>query len=364
MNGRRALLLMLLTVVAGGCGPSRYNRVDQPVVYQPPATEEAAAFQPRPAKTILAVSGGGMYGAYAAGFLAGWTDTGSRPEFDVVTGVSTGALIGTCAFLGPEYDGVARKFYTGVKATDVYSPNYWVSIPFLSAVASNQPLQHLIEQAVTPEVIGKVAQAHRAGRRLYVGTTHLEPRKLVTWDMGAIACRGTPESAELFRAILLASCSIPGMLPPVPIEVVENGKKTLEWHTDGGVAAPLFLPPHTLRPESKGTDLYVLVAGKFYPDPAPVPQRVLSVLGASAAAVLHSHCRTELASLYHQCRLVGATYHVTALPQDFKTSGDSVSFDPGEMQRLFETGYRQGSGGPVWFAAPPTESAGGGVPRL
>jgi predicted acylesterase/phospholipase RssA len=309
-----------------------------------------------------------MYGAYAAGYLAGWTDTGTRPEFDVVTGVSTGALIGTCAFLGPEFDATARKFYTGVKATDVYAPKYWVSIPFSPAVASNLPLKNLIYQAVTPDVIAKVAAGHRAGRRLYVGTTDLDTRKLVSWDMGAIAVRGTPESADLFRAILLASCSVPGMLPPVPIEIVDEGKRNLEWHTDGGAAAPLFLPPNQLSPEvtaaAKGTNLYIVVAGKFYPDPAPVRQRLLSVLGASVTAAIYSHCRSELASLYHLARLAGAKYHVTALPQDFQTSGDSVSFDPVELQRLFESGYRQGAAGPVWFPAPPSESAGGDIPRL
>jgi predicted acylesterase/phospholipase RssA len=187
--------------------------------------------------------------------------------------------------------------------------------------------------------------------------------------MGAIACRGTPESVELFRAILLASCSIPGMLPPVPIEVVAaDGKRKREWHADGGVAAPMFLPPNQLRPEATaaagGTDLYVVVAGKYYPDPAPVKQRLLNVVGATVLTTIYSHCRSELTSLYHQSRLAGAKYHVTALAQDFKTEGDSVSFDPVEMQKLFEAGYRQGTGGPVWLATPPSESVAGEIPRL
>jgi predicted acylesterase/phospholipase RssA len=308
-----------------------------------------------------------MYGAYAAGFLAGWTDTGTRPEFDVVTGVSTGALIGTCAFLGPEFDAAARKFYTGVKATDVYSTRYWVTIPFSPAAASNKPFKNLIDQAVTADVIAGVAAGHKAGRRLYVGTTDLETRRLVIWDMGAIACRCTPESADLFRAVLLASCSVPGMLPPIPIEVVSNDRPRLEWHADGGAAAPLFVPQNLLTQENtaaaKGTDVYILVAGKFYPDPAPVHPRVLSILGASATAIVYAHCRSELASLYHLSKLAGADYHVAALPQDFKTTGDSVSFDPVELQRLFEAGYRQGAGGPVWFPAPPSESAASSDPR-
>lgn len=362
LRGKLIVWVMVGLVLPGGCGPTRFQTVP-PAVYSGPSAEPAAG--PRPAKTILAVSGGGMYGAYAAGFLAGWTDTGTRPEFDVVTGVSTGALIGTCAFLGPEYDATARKFYTSVKATDVYSTRYWVAIPFAPAVATNRPLKNLIDQAVTPDVLAAVAAGHRAGRRLYVGTTDLTAKKLVIWDMGAIAGRGTPESIELFRTILLASCSVPGMLPPVPIENTAQGCR--EWHGDGGASAPLFLPPNQLRKDATaaagGTDVYILVAGKFYPDPAPVHQRVLSVLGASVASILYAHCRSELASLYHLARLAGAGYHVTALAQDFPTSGDSVSFDPSELQRLFEAGYRQGAGGPVWYPAPPSESAATGNPR-
>ncbi len=46
---------------------------------------------------ILAISGGGSRGAYGAGVLSGWIVAGRRPNFDVVTGISTGALIATFA---------------------------------------------------------------------------------------------------------------------------------------------------------------------------------------------------------------------------------------------------------------------------
>src|SRR5882757_1289990 len=57
-----------------------------------------------PPVSYLAVSGGGDNGAFGAGLLNGWTEIGTRPEFRMVTGVSTGALIAPFAFLGPEYD--------------------------------------------------------------------------------------------------------------------------------------------------------------------------------------------------------------------------------------------------------------------
>src|SRR5918997_1053364 len=61
---------------------------------------------------FLAISGGGGDGAYAAGFLTGWTRSGQRPHFEVVTGVSTGALAAPFAFLGSSYDGVLQEIYT------------------------------------------------------------------------------------------------------------------------------------------------------------------------------------------------------------------------------------------------------------
>jgi hypothetical protein len=46
--------------------------------------------QPLATMHLLAVSGGGEDGAFGAGLLNGWTEAGTRPVFDLVTGVSTG----------------------------------------------------------------------------------------------------------------------------------------------------------------------------------------------------------------------------------------------------------------------------------
>lgn len=62
---------------------------------------------------FLALSGGGADGAFGAGILNGWTTTGRRPEFTVVSGASTGALMAPFAFLGPAYDDVIKDIYTG-----------------------------------------------------------------------------------------------------------------------------------------------------------------------------------------------------------------------------------------------------------
>jgi hypothetical protein len=317
----------------------------------------------RPARNVLVLSGGGMYGAYTAGFLAGWTKAGTRPPFDVVTGISTGSLIACAAFLGPAYDQEARRFYTSVKASDIYSARSWVLIPWADALASSKPLRKLIASVIDDDFLKATAAEHRAGRRLYVGTTHLGTRKLVVWDMGAIAARG---DGGLFRDVLLASCSVPGMLPPVKLPAHAGGKDG-DWHVDGGVTAPLFVPPGliTSGPDGKpsNTNLYVLVAGKLFPDPGPVRPRVLDVLSASATGVVYAHCRSEVASLFHQMKATGGDFHLTALPDSDGGEVLGLAFDPREMTRLYEVGFYHGVGGPVWMTAPPFESTAADPPR-
>lgn len=314
----------------------------------------------RPPRHVLALSSGGLYGAYSSGFLAGWSDTGTRPEFDVVTGVSTGALIAPLAFLGPEFDDRMQQLYTSIRAEDVFKIRAWVTIPFKDAVASSAPLRKLIESQVTPELMERVAAEHRKGRRLYVGTTNLNTRRLVVWDMGAIAARPCPEGCRLFRDVLLASCSVPGMLPPVPFTVEVDGQTITELHADGGVSSQIFVPPIVFKTAGgdgktpgTGGNLYAVVSGKLYPDATPVKQRVLPILGATTGTIMYAHCRSELMSLYGQAKLAGMTYHLTALRQDLLVNADtSMTFNQEEMTRLYAEGVRDGLAGPGWRCDP------------
>lgn len=332
-------------------------------------------------RNVLALSGGGAYGAYTAGFLNGWTKSGTRPEFDVVTGISTGSLIAPFAFLGPAYDTHLGQLYTRVQATDIFRIRAWVSIPFRDSVASSAPLRNLIESEITPELMNRIAAEHRKGRRLYVGTTNLDTRRMVIWDMGAIACRPCPEGCHLFRDVLLASCSVPGMLSPVRFDLEVDGKKATELHADGGISAQLFVPSHVFAGAAQGAvedfekskaqlpggdpmppagNLYAIVAGKLYPDASPVRARVLPVLGATTGTLLYSYCRADLSNMYGLARTSGLKYHLTALRQEFQTVESSVDFNQHEMARLFAEGQLQGAGGPAWMYGPPTLCPGDG----
>jgi hypothetical protein len=338
------------------------------VTYAAAASPNAPMRRPQ---NLLALSGGGAYGAYSAGFLAGWTQSGARPECDVVTGISTGSLIAPFAFLGPEYDAQAAQLYTRVDAAQIFRIRTWVTIPFKDSVASSAPLRELIQSQIDTILMTRIAAEHKKGRRLYVGTTNLDTRRLVVWDMGAIASRPCPEGCQLFRDVLLASCSVPGMMPPVTFNLDVDGKPVTELHADGGVTAQLFVPSQVFAAAATGDDgqvrpaafpgangnLYVVIAGKLYPDAAPVRRRVLPVLGATTGALLYAHCRAECANLYGLARSAGMQYYLTSLPQGFETVDSSVTFDREEMTKLFYEGYRQGAG-PSWQPVPPSLSPG------
>ena len=77
------------------------------------------------------------------------------------------------------------------------------------SLADSTPLRKHIEAEITPECLAGVARAHAEGRRLYVGTTDIDAKRLVIWDLGAIAASDDPGKLTLFRRVVLASASVP-----------------------------------------------------------------------------------------------------------------------------------------------------------
>jgi hypothetical protein len=314
---------------------------------------------------ILALSGGGKFGAYSAGVLNGWTRSGKRPTFDVVTGVSTGALIATYAYLGPAYDDRLRVLYTTLTTRDVVRRRPMYGLFGGESAYSSEPLANLIDQSVTDQLLADVRAAHRRGRRLFVATTNLDTSRPVVWDMGAIASSPRPDRRELFRDVLLASASVPGAMPPVRIAVTNNGCGYVELHGDGGATQELFLrptmigiDPAAVRPGSKplaGSDLYIVVAGKLYADPQIVEPRPLKLGAAATSSVLFAQTRNDIVRLYTLSHLTGMRFHLLALAADVPVSASSLEFEPAEMRRLFDAGYCDGLR-QSWRTTPP-ESA-------
>ena len=302
---------------------------------------------PSPTKNILVISAGGIYGAHPAGVVAGWTETGTRPEFDVVTGVSTGASIGVFAFLGPAYDCELRRYYTTIGKEDLYRRRPFPFMLFTESLADNTPMAKLIEEGITDERIAAVAAEHRKGRRLYVSTSDLDTRRAVIWDMGAIAVRNGPGDRQLIRNILLATSAVPGFFPPVRIPVTVDGVTHVERHMDGSTSSSMFFVPPYVPPEARpalpgswlhGSNLYILVSGKLYADPVPVKTRTFRIASKAVSTVLYGQTRNDLHKLFLLGVLKGMNYYVSSIPMDMPVTTDSTDFNAPQMKVMFDAG--------------------------
>jgi len=309
---------------------------------------------------VLAISGGGAYGAYGAGLLNGWSAAGTRPEFKVVTGVSTGAIIAPFAFLGSEYDGQLREFYTKHSTRDVFR----MVFPFKNALSKTWPLKKLIDKYFDEKLLKAVAKEYAAGRRLYVGTTNLDAQRLVIWDMGKIASYGGEEGLKLFREVILASSSIPIAFPPVYIHVAADNKVYDEMHVDGGVVKQVFFLYDVLQGIEKlakdnGTDItrgkYVIyVIRNGYADPAwkEVPDSLMSIAERAVDTMVNSQSLGDIYQLYTFTKLGKGDFNLAYIPATHKYNAKEM-FDPKEMNDLFDLGFGEAVRGYEWKKIPP-----------
>ena len=253
-------------------------------------------FVKKPA-VFLALSGGGDDGAFGAGVLCGWTAHGDRPQFKLVTGISTGALIAPFAFLGSSYDDTLRYLYTGITSKDIFRMKSLLTVLWRDSIADTQPLAKMLDRYVDEAMLAEVAAAHKKGRRLIIGTTQLDAQRLVLWDMGAIAASGDPEAIKLFRKIMLTSASIPGAFPPQYIKVEADGKFYEEMHVDGGTTAEVVLYETALKPMTQlaGTDealrgrprfLYIIRNSQVKPEWENVKPRVAPIAGRAIGTLI------------------------------------------------------------------------------
>jgi predicted patatin/cPLA2 family phospholipase len=320
-----------------------------------PGTEQLDLF-------LLILSGGADYGAFGAGLLNGWSQSGGRPEFKIVTGVSSGALISTFAFLGPEYDPILREAYTTVTARDIYLRRF-LSILWHDALADVEPLRQMIDRYITQDILDSVAEAHAHGRRLWIATTNLDQDRMIVWNMGMIAQSGHPDALSLYRKVVLASSSIPAAFPPVMINVEVDGQIYDEMHVDGGIKAQLFLNPDTLnltriRAHYTQPDIhsnwtfYVIRNSKVGPEPQQVERNIRDISSRSMSSLLKSQGRNDIQRIYYFSQATNVNFNWTAMPQEYLPE-TLEAFDQEEMNKLFDLGYEQGLNGGKWRNKPP-----------
>ena len=310
----------------------------------------------------LTLSGGGAYGAYGAGVLTGWSETGERPEFDVVTGISTGALMATHVFLGPEYD-KELEIYKEVSDRDIFRKRGLARALRSDAVYDTTPLRRLMSSMITDELLDRVAEAHRNGSRLFIGTTNLDADSFTIWDMGMIARSERPDRRQRYIDVVMASASFPIAFPPVYIDVEGEDGSYTQMHGDGGVRETVFffdfleeldaaLLAAGLGREDIEQDLYLVINGGFAmvqgKEYTPVEGRLGAVAGATVTSMMNKVTQGSVLRLWILAMADGANFHLAFVPTSFQFTTHSLSFDPEQGEALFELGYQKALEGTAW----------------
>jgi predicted acylesterase/phospholipase RssA len=313
------------------------------------------SFHPGPDGTlnVLAISGGGANGAYGAGLITEWTQKGRRPQFEIVTGVSTGALTAPFVFLGPDWDDKLAKAYLGAQVQGLLRPRGPL-ILLTPGLYSKGPLKRLVASYVTDELIAAVAAEHAKGRRLLVASTDLDTEKLVVWDLGAIATHGGPQARKFFAEVLVASASIPLVFPPSLIKVRSGDKTFTELHVDGQTESAFIAVPQSLlfgpgpapaKPTFR-VRIYVIVNGRLESDFALTPRSTLPIVSRTLDAGNKAAILSAITNTSQFCEANGCELFVSDLPTGVKDRG--LDFSRAHMQALFDAGKAEIDSGKAW----------------
>jgi hypothetical protein len=313
-----------------------------------------------PTAHYLAISGGGDKGAFGAGLLYGWTKAGTRPEFKLVTGVSTGALIAPFAFLGPSEDERLRRFYTTLAPEDIAKRRSLLAAVTSDALADTAPLWRLIEREVDQAMLDRVAAEHHKGRLLLIATVDLDARETVLWDMTKIANSGHPNALQLFRSIMIASAAIPGAFPPVMFDVQVDGVDFQEMHVDGGTMAQLFLYPPELKTREemereqvrRQRRAFIIRNARLDPEWAAVERQTMDIAARAISALIQSQGIGDLYEAYVVTRRDGVDYNLAYIPESFDAPHNE-DFDTEYMRQLFDLAYEMAVDGYPWHKSPP-----------
>jgi patatin-like phospholipase/acyl hydrolase len=302
---------------------------------------------------ILTLSGGGAEGAYGAGFLSGWSDSGSRPRFDIVTGTSVGALMAPFAFLGVDYDPALKEIFTSGRIETLLRLD-GINGVVGSGVFKTEPLRQLVERHADNALLDAIAAEHRKGRLLFVVTANIDAQRAVIWNMTAIASSDHPGRLELFQRVLIASASIPGVFAPTFIDVEANGKRFAEMHVDGSVISNVPAVPEALLLDklpirtTAHSKLYIIVNGKLAPDFDVVADGTLSIVARSFWTTVKSNTRSTLIATYEFARRNAWEFRATAIEQEHAIATSSFNFDTAYLRDLFAYGYVRGRSGRAW----------------
>ncbi|MDR6820780.1 putative acylesterase/phospholipase RssA [Neorhizobium sp. 2083] len=306
--------------------------------------------------TMLAISGGGAGGAFSVGVLSAWSERADRPTFDVVTGVSTGALIAPFAFLGPGYDQQLRSLYLSDQASSLVDIDWRGLGVFSPSLLRGDALSHMVEENITGAVLSRIAHEHQAGRRLLVMTTNLDTQRAVVWNVGAIASSGRADALPLVHQILTASASVPGILPPVSIKTVVDGKLIEELHSDGGSSAQFFTLPEQLivapgRSRNEDLHIYVIINNALIPEFSMSPRKALPIMARAYATLLKSQTKLGLIAIFNFAQRSDIDLDIASIEEQVPYSMTDP-LNETYMRRVYGIGYQKARDGRLWVKYP------------
>lgn len=313
-----------------------------------------------PTAYFLAISGGGDDGAFGAGLLNGWSARGDRPVFGLVTGVSTGALSAPFAFLGAKYDLKLKQVYTDTSAGDIFSKRSLIAAVTNDAMTDTTPLRNIIASFLDDAMIQNIAEEYAKGRLLLIMTTNLDQGRSVIWNIGAIAASEFPGKRDLIIDILRASAAIPGLFPPVMLDVSIEGQRYQEMHVDGGAVAQAFLYPPTLNLKANSEHYgiqrkrvaYIIRNGRLFRPEENVKRQTLSIATQAISTMTATSGVNDTYRMFVTTKRDGVGFNLAYIASDF-TVPYKGPFDQGYMRSLFEYGYDKGKAGYRWHKTPP-----------
>jgi predicted acylesterase/phospholipase RssA len=316
-----------------------------------------------PELQLLAVSGGGENGAFGAGVLNGWSDFGKRPVFELVTGVSTGALTAPFAYLGSSYDPQLKAVYTELDASRVLEERGITAALWNDAMADNSPLFKTISHYLDDAMLAALAKSYDEGRLLLIGTSDIDAQQPVIWNIGAIAKSGHPRALDTIRRILLASAAIPGAFPPTLFDVTVDGVAYQEMHVDGGAFAQTFLYPASVTQQRRQlmaqkkavapAVAYVIRNGRLDAEWASTERSTMGIASRAIATMIAASGINDVIRIYNNTQRDGIDYNLAYIGSDFNEKLPAP-FDQKYMRDLYDYGYQRARHGYPWAKKPPS----------
>jgi predicted acylesterase/phospholipase RssA len=301
------------------------------------------------ALNVLSLSGGGQNGAFGAGFLVGWRESGRRPQFDVVGGVSTGALLATHAFLGtPADDATLEEMYTRITKDDIYNDRGWISLlSGADSLKDTAPLRAMLVKYVTAETLKRVSAAYDENRMLFVGTTNIDYGQTWVWNMTAIAKAG---DVELYRKVLLASASFPIVFPPVEID----GHLFVDGAARSNLVVPGMFGSQRPNPPLHGPgNLFLIDNGKVTEPPAALVRALGPIAATTISVMMEQSMQTAVTRSYFGTKILGYTFNMVGIRDDVDIGNDVLAFDPAQMRAAFDAGRALAMRPDPWTRTPP-----------